>query len=112
MSRSVRLTFVNGYPSLDPLESLRVRRGLFEDAPSHLCWGEGPMLWKRELTDLQSCGCRHQCNPVQGTSYGRASTPQWELCLFRYRRDGEGMRRATEAFSARRCYSMTSDASE
>lgn len=49
MSRSVRLTFVNGYPSLDPLESLRVRRGLFEGAPSHLCWGEGPVLWKREL---------------------------------------------------------------
>lgn len=49
MSRSVRLTFVNGYPSLDPLESLRVRRGLVEEAPSHLCWGEGSVLWKREL---------------------------------------------------------------
>lgn len=49
MSRSVRLTFVIGYPSLDPLESLRVRRGLFEGASSHLCWGEGPVLWKREL---------------------------------------------------------------
>lgn len=76
--------------------AVRVARSVFEDALSHMCWGEGPVLWKRELRIYCHVAIGINVIPSRARSTEGASAPQWEVCLFRYRRDGEGMRGATE----------------